>query len=125
MMGTHAQPSEADVYDDGHLRVEHENYYVSCGGEEVRLRRKEFLIVSLLARRAGSIVTAGEIWAHAWGDSAPFDRNTFKVHVYRARRQLEPFGVGVGNRPGGGYWLESGPRDGRPEAGGRPTHTGA
>ena len=60
MMGTHAQPSEADVYDDGHLRVEHENYYVSCGGEEVRLRRKEFLIVSLLARRAGSIVTAGE-----------------------------------------------------------------
>lgn len=49
---------EADVYDDGYLRVEHTNYYVSCGGALVSLPRKEFLIFSRLARGAGRVVTS-------------------------------------------------------------------
>lgn len=33
----------SDVYDDGHLRVEHDNYYVACDGTPIKLPRTEFL----------------------------------------------------------------------------------
>lgn len=36
----------ADVYDNGFLPVEHENYYLSCNGQNVKLLRVEFLILS-------------------------------------------------------------------------------
>jgi hypothetical protein len=31
--------SVEDVYDDGYLRIEHKNYYLSCGGQSIRLSR--------------------------------------------------------------------------------------
>jgi DNA-binding response OmpR family regulator len=53
---------EADVYDDGHLRVEHDNYYAACGGCALDLARAEFLIVSRLARNPGRVVSSDELW---------------------------------------------------------------
>ncbi len=55
-----------DVYDDGFLRVEHRNYYVSCGGSPVKLPRTEFLIFSRLVRTTNRIVTADELWSSFW-----------------------------------------------------------
>ena len=54
--------SPDDVYDDGFLRVEHKNYYVSCAGQSIKLPRTEFLIFSRLARSPERIVTAEELW---------------------------------------------------------------
>ena len=138
MAATRAQRPEvagrhdAGVYDDGHLRVEHEHYYASCDGEEVRLRRREFQILSLLIRRPGAAVTSQDIWAAVWGESAAFELGTLKVHIHRTRRQLEKYGVRIRNRPGDGYWIETGPPESGAERGDdlpggrrRRTHTGA
>ena len=36
-------PQEAaDVYDDGYLRVEHQNYYAACRGQILKLRGPSF-----------------------------------------------------------------------------------
>lgn len=96
---------ESHIYDDGYLRVEHRNYYAACGGEQVRLSRKEFLIVSYLAQNAGRVVAPEEIWSYTWGAAARFSFNTLKVHIHRVRRQLAPFDVHIKNRPNKGYRL--------------------
>ena len=103
--GSPAPEADGRVYDDGHLRVEHDNYYVSVGGQVVRLPRKEFLVVSRLARNAGRTVPSEEIWQHAWGRRAPFNAESLHVHIYRLRRRLSPFGLHIETMVNVGYCL--------------------
>lgn len=91
------------VYDDGHLRVEHENYYVSCAGQSLQLPRKEFLVLSRLARNPGRIVASEELWQHAWPPAAPFNAEGLHVHIYRLRKRLEPFGLRIETMVNVGY----------------------
>ena len=99
------QEAAANVYDDGHLRVEHDNYYVSCDGQPLRFRRAEFLLLSRLARNTGRVVKAEELWRHAWGDSKPYNAESLHVHVYRLRSKLAPFGVRIETMVNVGYRL--------------------
>jgi DNA-binding response OmpR family regulator len=95
----------ANVYDDGNLRVEHDNYYVSLKGRALKLPRKEFLIISRLARNPERIVPSEAIWQHAWGHRAPFNAESLHVHIYRLRRRLEPFGLQIETMVNVGYRL--------------------
>jgi DNA-binding response OmpR family regulator len=97
----------ADVYDDGYLRVEHANYYVACGGRVLRLRLKEFLIVSRLVRNIERLVLSEEIWRSAWGEQAPFNAQSLHVHIYRLRQRLAPFRLHIETRVCSGYCLKS------------------
>lgn len=99
--------ADGGVYDDGRLRVEHDNYYVSVGGVVLRLPRKEFLIVSRLAREPLRVVASEEIWRHAWGPRAPFNAESLHVHIYRLRRRLAPFGLSIDTMINVGYRLVS------------------
>ncbi len=97
--------SQADVYDDGVLRVEHKNYYVACSGQPIKLPRTEFLIFSRLARSPERIVTAEELWAYAWGDSKPLNTESLHVYIYRLRSKLLPFGLRIDTMVNVGYRL--------------------
>ena len=97
--------SSLDFYDDGHLRVEHDNYYVSLGGQQLRLPRKEFLILSRLARNPERIVPSEEIWLRAWGMRADFNAESLHVHIYRLRRRIEPAGLRIETMVNVGYRL--------------------
>ena len=81
------------IYDDGFLRVEHENYYVSCGGQNVKLPRAEFLILSRLAQTPERFVSAEDLWQQAWGNRKKFNSVSLHVYVYRLRRKFEPFRI--------------------------------
>jgi DNA-binding response OmpR family regulator len=94
-----------DIYDDGQLRVEHGNYYLSVGGRQLRLPRKEFLILSRLARNPERVVASEEIWRHAWGERAPFNAESMHVHVYRLRRRLAAYGPRIETMVNVGYRL--------------------
>jgi DNA-binding response OmpR family regulator len=93
-----------NVYDDGFLRVEHDNYYVACGGKRISLPLKEFLVFSRLARSADRVVPSEEIWRSAWGDS-PFNSLSLRVHIHRLRRTFLPFGLRIESMVGVGYCL--------------------
>ena len=95
----------ANIYDDGRLRVEHENYYVACDGQALQMPRKEFLILSRLARNAERIVASEEIWRHSWPSDAQFNPESLHVHIYRLRRRLEPFGLHIETMVNVGYRL--------------------
>src|SRR5215475_15176824 len=96
-----------DVYDDGYLRVEHRSFYVSCGGQPLwRLSRREFLILSRLARASGRPVTKEQIWSFVWGDTTAFNASNFRVHIANLRRKLAPFGLDIVAMVRVGYRLE-------------------
>ena len=94
-----------DVYDDGVLRVEHKNYYVSCSGESIKLPRTEFLIFSRLARSPERIVTVEELWEHAWGSSKPLNTESLHVYIYRLRNKLLPYNLHIDTMVNVGYRL--------------------
>ncbi|HSB12615.1 MAG TPA: helix-turn-helix domain-containing protein [Blastocatellia bacterium] len=99
-----ANQQVAAIYDDGYLRVEHDSYYIACGGQRVSLPLKEFLIFSRLARNPDRIVTSEEIWRYAWGDS-PYNSLSLRVHIHRLRRTFQPFAVRIESMIGVGYCL--------------------
>lgn len=108
----HAGLADREIYDDGYLRVEYDNYYTKLGGRVLRLPRKEFLIMSRLARSAERIVTSEEIWRHGWGLHTPVNPKSLHVHIYRLRRRLEPFGVHIETMVNVGYRLATATPDG-------------
>lgn len=100
-----ANMPHGEVYDDGYLRVEHDNYYISCAGVSLKLPRTEFLIISRLARSAGRIVTAQELWRKAWGNSKPLNPESLHVYIYRLRNKLAPFNLEIETMVNVGYRL--------------------
>lgn len=99
------QQVAAAVYDDGYLRVEHDNYYVACDGQSVKLPRTEFLILSRLARSPERIVTAAELWEYAWGSDKPVNMESLHVYIYRLRNKLTPFKISIDTMVNVGYRL--------------------
>jgi len=82
--------SPAPVLTFGELHIDGPRREVSVGGEPVRLTRKEFDLLVLLASHPGVTFTRSqlleEVWDFAWdGDTA-----TVTVHVRRLREKIEP-----------------------------------
>src|SRR5687768_11808474 len=48
-------------YEDGKLRVHFDDMHVVCEGAEVKLTRKEFALLSALARRPGKVATRTQL----------------------------------------------------------------
>ena len=96
--------SEA-VYDDGYLRVEHENYYASCGGRPINLPRTEFLILSRLARTPGRIVGTAELWEYVWGTDKPVNAESIHVYIYRLRHKFANCRLSIETMVNVGYRL--------------------
>ena len=101
-----APNANENIYDDGHLRVEHDNYYVACYGYPLRLPLKEFLILSRLTRNPERVVPFEEIWHYAWGGNAKPNTQTIHVHIYRLRRKLAHFGLNIITMINVGYRLD-------------------
>lgn len=90
----HRQQVElAANYDDGYLRIEYDNYFVSCNGERVKMPRAEFLILSRLSQSPSRIVSYEDLWNFAWGDGRPVGTESLKVYIYHLRRIFKPFGI--------------------------------
>ncbi|HUS09675.1 MAG TPA: helix-turn-helix domain-containing protein [Pyrinomonadaceae bacterium] len=96
--------SSVDVYDDGYLRVEHENYYVECCGKSIALPRTEFLVLSRLVRTPGRIVTTEELWEYVWGDK-PVKAESLHVYIYRLRNKFADCKLSIDTMVNVGYRL--------------------
>jgi DNA-binding response OmpR family regulator len=99
-----ADESAAAVYEDERLQINFEEMKVVCAGREVKLTRKEFGLLSVLARRPGRVATRGQLLDEVWGQQYYGDTRTLDVHVRRLRQKLGTCGecietvIGVGYR---------------------------
>jgi two-component system copper resistance phosphate regulon response regulator CusR len=73
----------------------------------VLLRAKEYALLEYLARRAGDVVSRGDISEHVWDDHYDPLSNVVDVYVQRLRRKLDLPGREsfIRTRRGEGYQL--------------------
>jgi DNA-binding response OmpR family regulator len=78
---------------------------------EVPLTAKEYALLEYLCRRAGDVVSRGDIAEHVWDEHYDPVSNIVDVYVQRLRRKLDRPGAGslIRTRRGEGYQLESEP----------------
>jgi len=101
-----ARLKRSEVFDDGYLYIETENFYVECNKKPIyNLTRKEFLLLSLLACKCGRTVKHQDLWDRAWGTEATFNIRTFRVHIASLRRKLSSYGLEIVSLPHIGYRL--------------------
>jgi DNA-binding response OmpR family regulator len=83
---------------------------VTVNGSPVALTRKEFDLLNTLLRKRGVVVYTTHLYHTVWGygDSAPVDSHTVKVHVSSLRSKLGPeLGRKIVNLPGLGYRFDN------------------
>lgn len=91
-------------YEDDKLSIDFEDMRVACTGQEVKLTRKEFALLTNLAKNAGRVATRQNLLDNVWGYSYFGDTRTLDVHIRRLRQKLGDCGgcietvVGVGYR---------------------------
>ncbi|MEQ1929893.1 MAG: response regulator [Parvularculaceae bacterium] len=80
---------ETPVLNVGDLEIDSVRHRVLRRGEEVKLTRKEFELLSFLARHAGKIVTHKQILAAVWGPAHTEDTQYLRVYVAQIRQKIE------------------------------------
>jgi two-component system copper resistance phosphate regulon response regulator CusR len=76
-------------------------------GADVALTAKEYSLLEYLARRAGDVVSRGDIAEHVWDEHYDPFSNVVDVYIQRLRRKLERAGEDalIRTRRGEGYQL--------------------
>ncbi|HEX9962898.1 MAG TPA: response regulator transcription factor [Pyrinomonadaceae bacterium] len=75
-------------YDDEKLSIDFEDMRVVCNGQQVKLTRKEFALLTNLAKNAGRVATRQNLLDNVWGYSYFGDTRTLDVHIRRLRQKL-------------------------------------
>jgi len=79
---------ERPVFDDGSLRIDPATFSVRYQGRDVRMTRKEFALLSELARNQGRVLTREVLLDRVWGVTYYGDSRTLDVHIRRLRQKL-------------------------------------
>lgn len=91
-------------YKDDKIFVDFADVRVECEGENVKLTRKEFALLTHLIKNLGRVSTRQQLLDNVWGYSYFGDTRTLDVHIRRLRQKLGDCGncietvVGVGYR---------------------------
>jgi two-component system copper resistance phosphate regulon response regulator CusR len=87
------------------VTIDTRSHAVHRGSREIRLTAREYALLEFLARRAGEVITRGEIAAHVWDEHYEPFSNVIDVYIQRLRRKLEAQGepAVIVTRRGEGY----------------------
>jgi len=86
--GTPSGTPRRDVYHTADLVVDADAHFVSKGGRRLSLTRTEFRLVAALARRAGTLVSTGDLLTEVWGQASPRSSDNLRLYIRRLRRKL-------------------------------------
>jgi DNA-binding response OmpR family regulator len=76
------------LFDNGSLRIDPASFSVLYNGRDVRMTRKEFALLSELARNHGRVLTREVLLDRIWGVAYYGDSRTLDVHIRRLRQKL-------------------------------------
>ena len=75
-------------YEDTRLSIDFADMRVVCTNETVKLTRKEFALLTALARNVGRVATRQQLLDNVWGYQYFGDTRTLDVHIRRLRQKL-------------------------------------
>jgi DNA-binding response OmpR family regulator len=90
-------------YEDSRLQIDFAEMRVACDGNGVRLTRKEFALLTTLAKATGRISTRQQLLDNVWGYQYYGDSRTLDVHIRRLRQKLGACGEAIETVVGVGY----------------------
>lgn len=91
----------------GELIINSVTKNITLKGQPVLLTKKEFEILSILAKSPNRIFSREDILGRVWEDDGYVLERTVDVHITRLRKKLGEFGKHIANRSGYGYCLEA------------------
>ncbi len=90
-------------YEDARLQIDYAEMHVNCDGASIKLTRKEFALLSTLARSAGRVATRQRLLDDVWGNLYYGDQRTLDVHIRRLRQKLGACSDSIETVVGVGY----------------------
>jgi len=93
----------APKYEDTRLTVDFADMRVVCEGDDVKLTRKEFALLSHLIKNTGRVATRQQLLDNVWGYSYFGDTRTLDVHIRRLRQKMGECGGSIETVVGVGY----------------------
>ena len=90
----------------GDLRIDLAGHKVFLADNELKLTKKEFALLALLARNAGRIVTHQQILREIWGPAHEKETHYLRIYIGHLRQKLgdDPLNLKfIENEPGVGY----------------------
>lgn len=82
----------AEEYRDEHVEIDFSLCTLRVDAQAVRLTRKEYGLLALMAQNAGEIIPRGVLLERVWGYSREVRTRTLDVHIRRLRKKLIPYG---------------------------------
>lgn len=91
----------------GELTIDMNAKSVTLNGHNILLTKKEFEILSMMAKAPNRIFSREDILGKVWQEDGYVLERTVDVHITRLRKKLGEFGKHIANRSGYGYCLEA------------------
>lgn len=81
---------------------------LSCGGNDIKLSLKEYLVMEMLIANPSQILTKERIIEKIWGSESDVEYNNIEVYISFLRKKIVSLGAGVQIKTarGIGYFLE-------------------
>jgi len=102
-------PSESNTTSNlkmGEITIDVKSKRLLIGEDKIELTRKEYEIITLLAKSPGRIFSREEILRRIWENDVIVTDRTVDVNMTRLRRKMKENGVYIRNKPGFGYYFE-------------------
>lgn len=76
---------------------------VFIGKEEIKLTKKEFMILEYLLRNKGQLLSRNQLLEHAWDRNVDIFTNVVDTHIKNLRKKLGKYGAFIETIYGSGY----------------------
>lgn len=98
----------AEILAADDLTLDTKQHVVKRGDKEIYLTRKEFMLLELLMKKKGSVVTRGNIMEHVWDMHVDPFSNTIDSHILNVRKKIASDGKKdlIYTLPGIGYKID-------------------
>lgn len=100
-------PEKKKTIEIGELVIDLTGKNIFLNDHPIQLTKKEFEILSMMAKVPNRIFSREEILGKVWQEDEYVLERTVDVHITRLRKKLGDFGKHIANRSGYGYCLEN------------------
>jgi two-component system copper resistance phosphate regulon response regulator CusR len=99
----------SEVLQTDDLTLDTKQHSIKRGEKEIYLTKKEFMLLELLLKKKGSVVSRGTIMEHVWDMNVDPFSNTIESHILNLRKKIAAEGSRdlISTLPGIGYKIEA------------------
>ena len=83
------QPTEETVFTNGNLKIDFAARVVTKNNEEIKLTNTEYLLLALLFKNIGKVLTHRFVLKEVWGPSSTENSQYLRVFVGQLRKKIE------------------------------------